>query len=95
MAKQQSHRKRKPRELSAEAPRVLRLVERLPDSDVVSQLEALLRDAMDGRLIGFVAAAHYGGREYAYMGSGSMCDHPIMGAAAAHKLASKLMQSEN
>lgn len=42
-------------------------------------------------MAGVVVAAHYGGREYAYMGSGSMCDHPGLGAAAAQRLATKML----
>jgi hypothetical protein len=58
----------------------------------VQQLQALLQDAIDGKVIGVIAAVHYGGREFGYVGGGSMCDHPPLGIASATKLATKLLQ---
>lgn len=71
--------------------KVVRLVERQPDRDTVHQLEALLEEAKAGKIVGLLAAVHYGGSAYAYLGSGSMCSDPSRGLAAAHRLATKLL----
>lgn len=55
------------------------------------QLQALLQDAVDGKVIGIIAAVHYGGREFGYVGAGSMCENPPLGIASATKLATKLL----
>jgi hypothetical protein len=57
----------------------------------VRQLTALLRDAKAGRITGAVAAYHYGGREYLYLGSGSLCADPRLGLGALAVLAKKLL----
>jgi hypothetical protein len=54
-------------------------------------LQALLEEARQGKVVGFIAAVHYGGKEFGYVGSGSMCDCPTLGIASAHKLATKLL----
>jgi hypothetical protein len=59
----------------------------------VQHLQALLKEAVEGKIVGIIAAVHYGGREFAYVGSGSMCDCPTLGIASAHKLATKLLQT--
>ena len=74
-------------------PNVVRLAERRVDQQTIRYLQGLLQAAMRGEIAGIVAAVHYGGREYSYLGSGSMCDHPSMGIAAAHRLATKLLQT--
>ena len=51
----------------------------------------MLQDAMEGKLVGLIAAVHYGGREFGYVGAGSMCECPTLGIASAHKLATKLL----
>lgn len=80
-----------PRRHPSDPPSVIQLVERRRDPRTIRQLELLLRDALAGRLIGLVAAAHYGGRDYAYAGTGSLCEHPNLGVAAAHRIATKLL----
>jgi hypothetical protein len=50
---------------------------------------------MRGEIVGIVAAVHYGGRDYGYIGSGSMCEHPNIGIAAAHRLATKLLHTNS
>ena len=45
----------------------------------------------DGRIFGAVAAVHYVGREYAFVGSGSLCDDRRLGLHAAATLARKLL----
>lgn len=77
----------------SDPPTVIQLVERRRDLQTIKQLEQLLRDAVAGRIVGVIAAAHYGGRDYAYLGTGSMCEHPNLGVAAAQKLATKLLQT--
>ena len=72
-------------------PTVLQLVERQRDPKIVQQLQIMLRDAKAGKIAGVIAAIHYGGREFSYIGSGSMCDCPTLGIASAHKLATKLL----
>jgi hypothetical protein len=72
---------------------IIRLAEKRRDPHTVQNLQALLKEAMEGKIIGIIAAVHYGGREFAYVGSGSMCDCPSIGIASAHKLATKLLQA--
>lgn len=64
------------------AARIVRLVEKRPDGRIIEQLRTLLMEAEQGKLIGFLAVGHYGGREYSYFGSGSFCDHPTIGLGA-------------
>lgn len=54
-------------------------------------MRQLLADAESGRLRGALVAAHYGGREYLYAGSGSLCQDPRLGVAALAKLARKFL----
>ena len=60
------------------------------DDDVVEQLEALLAEARSGEVVGLVAAIHYGGSQYAFLGSGSLVDNPDLGIAASIRLCNKL-----
>ena len=62
-----------------------------PDQATVDHLKQLLADAESGRLRGALVAAHYGGREYLYAGSGSLCQDPRLGVAALAKLARKFL----
>lgn len=71
--------------------RPLALAELRVDPNTVLQLEALLEEAKSGRIVGAVAAAHYGGREYAFFGSGSLCDDPRLGLHAVAALAKKML----
>lgn len=70
---------------------VVRLAERRPNREIVEQLQDLLNDAAAGRIAGAIVAVHYGGAEYGYLGSGTMCSDPTRGIAAAHRLATKLL----
>jgi hypothetical protein len=70
---------------------VLRLVEKQPDSSIIAQLNDMLRDAEKGKVIGLLAAAHYGGSAYGYYGGGSMCNTPSVGLAAIYNLTTKLL----
>ena len=69
----------------------LELARRRVDAGIVERLEALLEDAKAGRIVGAVAALHYGGREYTFVGSGSLCDDPRLGLHAIATLARKLL----
>jgi hypothetical protein len=62
-----------------------------PDQDTVGTLRQLLADAEQGRVRGALVAAHYGGREYLYAGSGSLCQDPRLGVAAVARLARKFL----
>jgi len=62
-----------------------------PDEDTVGTLRQLLADAEQGRIRGALVAAHYGGREYLYAGSGSLCQDPRLGVAAVARLARKFL----
>ena len=73
------------------SPSVIRLVERRRDLQTVMQLQDLLQQAMEGKIVGLVASVHYGGCEFGYIGSGSMCNNPAVGIAAAQKLATKML----
>ena len=73
----------------------MRLVAKQPDPTIVQHLQSLLKDALEGRVIGFIAAVHYGGRDFAYLGTGSMCDCPTLGIASAHKLATKMLHNNS
>lgn len=55
------------------------------------QLETMLSEAKSGKIVGAVAALHYGGREYAFVGSGSLCDDPRLGLHAVATLAKKML----
>jgi hypothetical protein len=55
----------------------------------------MLKDAMSGKIVGLLAAVHYGGKEYGYSGTGSLCSNPSLGIAAAHRLATKLLHANN
>lgn len=72
-------------------PRRLALVERRVDPQVVEHLSELLEDAKQGRVVGLIAAAHYGGREHGYYGSGSL-SQPGLGIQAVAHLAKKLLR---
>ncbi len=67
------------------------IAERRADAATIAQLTKLLDDAKRGDLSGAIVAAHYGGREYAYMGSGSLCQDPRLGLHAALTLAKKML----
>ena len=83
---QNQPRKRKP------SPRPdLELASLRVDPNTVLQLEELLKDARSGRIVGAVAAVHYGGREYAFVGSGSLCEDPRLGLHAVATLAKKML----
>lgn len=70
----------------------LRLVENAePDRETIECLRQLLADAEQGRVRGALVAAHYGGRDYWYAGSGSLCEDPRLGVAAAARLVRKFM----
>lgn len=69
----------------------LALAELRVDPNTVLQLEALLEDARIGKIIGALAAVHYGGRDYAFVGSGSLCDDPRLGLHAVATLAKKML----
>lgn len=78
----------------SDPPTVIQLVEKRRDLQTIKQLEQLLRDAVAGRIVGVIAAAHYGGRDYAYPGTGSLCEHPNLGVAAAQRLTTKLLHPD-
>lgn len=67
------------------------LLEWRKNHTVIDQLKELLREAESGRVIGLIAAAHYADGDTAYVGSGSMCDNPMIGVAATQQLAKKLL----
>lgn len=73
-------------------PRVLELAPRRADTAVVAHLEGLLAEAKAGRITGAIAAVHYGGREYGYLGSGSLCEDPRLGLHAVAALAKKMLR---
>ena len=77
---------RKPRRSPPLALAALRV-----DPNTVLQLEALLEEARAGRVVGAVAAIHYGGRDYAFVGSGSLCEDPRLGLHAVATLAKKML----
>lgn len=91
----QQDRKEEGRRHPSDPQTVIKLVERRRDEELVRQLQQMLSDAVAGNIIGMVAAVHYGGREYSYIGTGSMCEHPNMGIAAAHRLATKLLHANS
>jgi hypothetical protein len=66
-------------------------VEKRPDQAIIGQLNELLQDAQAGKLVGFLAAAHYGGAAHGYYGGGSLCNNPTFGLAAICHLATKLL----
>jgi hypothetical protein len=82
-----------PRKQKQTHQNVIRLVERRRDEDAIKHLEQLLQEAREGKIIGLLAAVHYGGSDYGYVGSGSMCHNPGVGITAAHRLATKLLHS--
>lgn len=65
---------------------VVRLRERPPDQRLVAQLEQLLVEARSGAIVGLLAGVHYGGKEYGYIGTGSVVDHPEIGLAISMRL---------
>ena len=69
----------------------LALAELRVDPNTVLQLETLLEEARIGKIIGALAAVHYGGRDYAFVGSGSLCDDPRLGLHAVATLAKKML----
>lgn len=71
---------------------LVELAPRRADTTVVEHLEALLEEAKAGRISGAIAAVHYGGREYAYLGSGSLCEDPRLGLHAVASLAKKMLR---
>lgn len=70
---------------------MLRLVERQPDEEIIEQLRDMLKDAEKGRVVGILAAAHYGGNHYGYYGGGTMCTNPAVGLMAIYNLTTKLL----
>ena len=62
-----------------------------PDPETINTLRQLLSDAEQGLVRGALVAAHYGGRDYLYAGSGSLCQDPRLGVAAVAKLIRKLL----
>lgn len=72
---------------------VLRLTDKQRDPKIVLHLQSMLQDAMEGKVAGLLVAVHYGGKEFAYIGAGSMCDCPTLGIASAHKLATKMLHA--
>ena len=64
---------------------VIQLVAARSNDDFVRKLEDLLKEANQGKVVGLIVAAHYGGAEYGYAGSGSFCDQPqLAGSALRH-----------
>lgn len=76
----------------ADPPSVLQLVARQRDPKIVQHLQAMLQDALEGKVVGVIASVHYGGREFSYLAVGSMCDCPTLGITSALKLKTKLLQ---
>lgn len=72
-------------------PPHLEEVRREPDPETITCLRQLLEDAEQGRVRGALVAAHYGGRDYVYAGSGSLCQDPRLGVAAVARLARKFL----
>lgn len=70
---------------------MLRLAERRPDQEIIEQLRDLLRDAENGKVVGLLAAVHYGGSGFGYFGGGSMCSTPALGLQALVTLTTKLL----
>ena len=71
------------------ASRVVRLVNKQSDRDIVAHLSELLEEAKDGKIVGLIATAHYGSDDFAYVGSGSFCRHPHLAATAIGNLMAK------
>lgn len=65
---------------------VVKLRKRQRDERLVAQLEELLTEARAGAIVGLLAGVHYGGAEYAYIGTGSLVDHPELGLAVSMRL---------
>jgi hypothetical protein len=70
---------------------ILKLVPK-DNSETITILERLLADAREGKIIGLVGAAHYGGHEHAYFGCGSLAECQALGLLAAQRLAVRLSQ---
>lgn len=71
---------------------VLALARPAPNPQTIKQLEELLEAAREGRVAGAMAAVHHGGREYSFVGSGSLCEDPRLGLHAVMTLAKKLLR---
>lgn len=65
---------------------VVRLVKNQSDEDIVEQLRILIEEAARGEVVGLILAAHYGGDEFSFAGSGSFCGQLHMAATALHQL---------
>lgn len=72
-------------------PHVLALVRRQPNEELVDALRSMLADAEQGKIVGFIGAAHYGAAEFSYTGCGSLCNNPLMGIGALIRLKQKLL----
>lgn len=71
--------------------RVISLLKRQPDKDVVEYLRQLLDEAERGEIVGVVAACHYGGDDFGYTGAGSLVMNAPMGMGAAMRLSQHLL----
>ncbi len=78
---------------SPRRPSALRLVERQLDARTVEILRSVLADAISGRAVGVLVAVHYGAEEFGFAGSGSVCETPSIGVAAACTLATRLLKT--
>lgn len=68
--------------MGSSAASVVHLVRRPAQDETVENLRSLLREAEKGNLVGLVAAVHYGGQQFGYIGSGSLCSNPVLGVGA-------------
>lgn len=74
------------------APAV-RLVKSQSDQDILEQLRILLEEAARGEVVGLIVAAHYGGDEFSFAGSGSFCLQPHLAATALRQLGDRFFSS--
>lgn len=75
----------------AKRAQVVDLLEWRKNHTTINHLRTLLRDAEQGKVVGILVAAHYDDDEYLYAGAGSLCDVPVLGAAAAQNLLKKML----
>lgn len=70
---------------------VVDLLEWKRSGKTVSHLRWLLSEAEAGRIAGILIAAQCMNGDMMYIGSGSLCDVPVLGAAAAQHLLAKML----
>ena len=75
----------------ARLAQVVDLAEWRRETETVGHLRKLLTDAEAGKLTGLLIAAHYSDGDMVYIGSGSLCQTPVLGVAAAQHLLNKML----